>query len=206
MFTSRDDIWEHITVLEGHYLFLMPFGVTKLERLIDSLLLSLPAGSPSLRAPDVVRAHLVLQKPLLRDELVLAHVALERLLARVIHLVQPEILFGLEFLGAEPALKLGVLVGQLVLLTPGDVAEALAAVLALVLLVRGVGDVVVVGELLLSVEYHGAQRARERNLVVDLPYVTVQSLDGRVLVGAFVAEVVQGLFVHFDLPFGSLIP
>ena len=81
-----------------------------------------------------MRAHLVLQKPLLGDKLILTHVTLERLLPRVVHLVQLQILFRLQFFGAKPALELGVLVGQLVFLAPGDVAEASAAVLALVVL------------------------------------------------------------------------
>ena len=86
----------------------------------NSLLLPLPAGLPPLGAPDVVRAHLVLQQPLLGHELVLAHVALEGLLARVVHLVQLQVLLRLQLLGAEPALELGVLVGQLVLLGVDD--------------------------------------------------------------------------------------
>ena len=81
-----------------------------------------------------MRAHLVLQKPLLGNKLILTHVTLEGLLPRVVHLVQLQILFRLQFLGAKPALELGVLVGQLVFLAPGDVAEASAAVLALVVL------------------------------------------------------------------------
>ena len=76
----------------------------------------------------------MLQKPLLGDKLILTHVTLERLLPRVVHLVQLQILFRLQLLGTKPALELGVLVGQLVFLAPGDVAESSAAVLALVVL------------------------------------------------------------------------
>ena len=89
-------------------------------------------------------------------------------------------------------------------LAAGDVSEAPAAVPALVVLVRGVGDVVVVGQLLPRVEHHRALRAGERDLVVHLRDVAVQRLQGRVLVVALVAKVVERLLVHLDLTLGRL--
>ena len=91
-------------------------------------------------------------------------------------------------------------------LAAGDVSEAPAAVPALVVLVGGVGDVVVVGQLLPRVEHHRALRllAGERDLVVHLRDVAVQRLQGRVLVVALVAKVVERLLVHLDLTLGRL--
>ena len=87
-----------------------------------------------------------------------------------------------------------------------DVSESPAAVPALVVLVGGVGDVVVVRQLLPRVEHRRALRLRagERDLVVHLRDVAVQRLQGRVLVVALVAKVVQGLLVHLDLALGGL--
>ena len=89
-------------------------------------------------------------------------------------------------------------------LAAGDVSEAPAAMPALVVLVGGVGDVVVVGQLLPRVEHHRALRAGERDLVVHLRDVAVQRLQGRVLVVALVAKVVERLLVHLDLTLGRL--
>ena len=172
--------------------------------LTSSFLLLPPSSLPAPLSGYLVHPLHVLTQPPRRGEAGGAHLAGEGLLPRVHPLVCQEGRLALQLLLAVSALELRLRVHLPVVLQAGHVAEALPALLAQELVLRGVGNVPVLPAQGQGLEGLGALRAGVGEVLVLGAPVLLEGLLGGELLAALVAvveEVGQPLLV---LLFGSL--